>query len=140
MCAMQKHRAGKPVIEIVSAFLYRGCFTDYENTFETTEERDYLADLQDHAAVGIFRVQSQVTFKDKTSYRNVSVSGDVFVRNQLKWFVKVGSVDFQQDNCQGNPRLDRLLLVVREANPHLIVSGARYKVAYRRCTQQYLAD
>ena len=51
----------------------------------------------------IFRVQSQVTFKDKTSYRDVSVSGDIFVRDQLKRFVKVGSVDFQQDDCQGNP-------------------------------------
>jgi len=47
--------AGKPVIEVVSAFLYRGCFTDYENTFESTGERDYLADLQDDAAVGILQ-------------------------------------------------------------------------------------
>jgi fatty acid synthase subunit alpha, fungi type len=120
------YRAGQPVIEVVSAFLYRGRFTDYENTFETTEEPDYLVDLPDDAAVGVlkskewfewddesmplnagtalvFRVQSQVTFKDKTSYRDVSVSGDIFVRDQLKRFVKVGSVDFQQDDCQGNP-------------------------------------
>jgi fatty acid synthase subunit beta len=47
-------------------------------------------------------VQSQVTFKDKTSYRDVSVSGDIFVRDQLKRFVKVGSVNFQQNDCQGN--------------------------------------
>jgi len=51
----------------------------------------------------IFHVQSQVTFKDKPSYRDMSVSGDVFMRNQPKWFVKVRSVDFQQDDCQGNP-------------------------------------
>ena len=38
----------------------------------------------------IFRIQSQVFFKDKTAYRNVSVSGDIFVRNQLK--VLVGTV------------------------------------------------
>jgi fatty acid synthase subunit beta len=31
------------------------------------------------------------------------VSGDVFVRDQLKRFVKVASVDFEQDDCQGNP-------------------------------------
>ena len=53
----------------------------------------------------IFRIQSQVSFKDKTAYRNVSVSGDIFVRNQLKVLVKVGSVDFQQDDSQGNPVL-----------------------------------
>ena len=51
----------------------------------------------------IFRVQSRVTFKDKTSYRDVSVSGDVFIHDQLKRLVKVGSVDFEQDNCRGNP-------------------------------------
>lgn len=50
-----------------------------------------------------FRVHSQVTFKDKTSYRDVSVSGDIFVRNQLKALVLVGSVDFQQDDSRGNP-------------------------------------
>jgi len=33
------------------------------------------------------------------------VSGDIFVKNQLKVPVKVGSVDFQQDDSQGNPVL-----------------------------------
>ncbi|KAJ7067175.1 fatty acid synthase [Mycena amicta] len=119
-------RGGKPVIEVVSAFLYRGRFTDYENTFETTEEPDYIVKLESDAAVGvlqskewfewideskpllagtslIFRVQSQVTFKDKTAYSNVSVTGQIFVRNQLKELVPVGSVDFHQDDCRGNP-------------------------------------
>ena len=53
----------------------------------------------------IFRIQSQVSFKDKTTYRNVSVSGDIFVRNQLKVLIKIGCVDFQQDDSQGNPVL-----------------------------------
>ncbi|KAF7312560.1 Fatty acid synthase subunit alpha [Mycena indigotica] len=120
------YRAGKPVIEVVSAFLYRGRFTDYENTFETTEEPDYVVKLETDAAVGvlqskewfewideskpllagtslIFRVQSQVTFKDKTSYSNVTVTGQVFVRNQLKELIPVGSIDFEQDDCRGNP-------------------------------------
>ncbi|KAJ6512975.1 fatty acid synthase [Mycena sanguinolenta] len=119
-------RAGKPVIEVVSAFLYRGRFTDYENTFETTEEPDYIVTLDTDAAVGvlqskewfewideskpllagtslIFRVKSKVSFKDKTSYRDVSVSGNIFVRNQLKALVLVGSVDFHQEESRGNP-------------------------------------
>ncbi|KAJ3517947.1 hypothetical protein NLJ89_g178 [Agrocybe chaxingu] len=122
------YRQGQPVIQVVSSFLYRGRFTDYENTFDTTEEADYLVPLETDAAVGvlqskewfewenesspllagtslIFRIQSQVSFKDRTAYRNVSVSGDIFVRNQLKVLVKVGSVDFQQDDSQGNPIL-----------------------------------
>ncbi|KAJ7227399.1 fatty acid synthase [Mycena pura] len=119
-------RAGKPVIEVISSFLYRGRFTDYENTFETTEEPDYIVKLENDAAVGvlqskewfewideskpllagtslIFRVKSRVAFKDKTSYRSVSVTGDIFVRNQLKALVLVGSVDLHQDDCRGNP-------------------------------------
>jgi fatty acid synthase subunit alpha, fungi type len=122
------YRQSKPVIAVVSAFLYRGRFSDYQNTFETTEEPDYIVNLTNDAAVGviqskewfewddeskpllagtslIFRIQWQVSFKDRISYRDVSVSGDVFVRDQLKRLVKVGSVDFHQDNCKGNPVL-----------------------------------
>jgi len=122
------YRHGKQVIEVVSAFLYRGRFTDYENTFDTIEEPDYLVPLETDADVGVlqskewfewesettplvagtpltFRIQSQFSFKDKTAYRNVSVSGDIFVRNHVKGLVKVGSVDFQQDDSQGNPVL-----------------------------------
>ncbi|KAF7311393.1 Fatty acid synthase subunit alpha [Mycena kentingensis (nom. inval.)] len=88
-------RADKPVIEVVSAFLYRGRFTDYENTFETTEEPNYLIKLDTDAAV---------TFKDKTAYSKISVTGQIFVRNHLKELVPVGTVDFQQeDGCHGNP-------------------------------------
>ncbi|KAH7884386.1 hypothetical protein F5I97DRAFT_1968464 [Phlebopus sp. FC_14] len=119
-------RDGQPIIEVVSSFLYRGRFTDYENTFEIVDEPDYVVELVNDAAVGVlkskewlsweddanpakasmtlvFRVQSEVTFKDKTSYRDVSVSGDVFMRDQLKRLRKVGSVEFNQEGCQGNP-------------------------------------
>lgn len=124
------YRNDQPVIEVVSSFLYRGRFVDYENTFDTTEEPDYLVHLESDAdaSVGvlqskewfewddmtsslsagtslIFRIQPQVSFKDKTAYRNVSVSGDIFIRNQLKVLVKVGSVNFQRDDSQGNPVL-----------------------------------
>ena len=53
----------------------------------------------------IFCIQSQVSFKDKTAYHNVSVSGDIFIQNQLKVLIKVSCVDFQQDDSQGNPVL-----------------------------------
>jgi hypothetical protein len=40
------YRADAAVIEVVSSFLYRGRFTDYENTFEMTEEPDYMVHLE----------------------------------------------------------------------------------------------
>ncbi|RDB25744.1 Fatty acid synthase subunit alpha [Hypsizygus marmoreus] len=136
------YRAGEKVIEVVSAFLYRGRFVDFENTFETTEEPDYSVLLETDAAVGvlqskewfewddvskpllagtslIFRIQSQVSFKDKSSYRNVSVCGAIFVRNQLKVLVKVGTVDFQQDDSQGNPVL---AYIQRHGSPQGLVT------------------
>lgn len=120
------YRGEEQVIEVVSSFLYRGRFVDYENTFETIDEPEYIVEIKDDSAVGVlqskewfewddetkpleagvslvFKVSSEVTFKDMSSYREVSVSGDIFVRNQLKEYVKVGSVDFQQEDCQGNP-------------------------------------
>ncbi|KAG2076495.1 hypothetical protein BDR04DRAFT_694370 [Suillus decipiens] len=119
-------RDGKPVIEVVSSFLYRGRFIDFENTFETINEPDYVVEIANDADVGVmqskewltwedqstplkagmtlvFRVQSQVTFKDKTTYRDVTVSGDVFMRDQLKRLKKVASVEFEQEGCHGNP-------------------------------------
>jgi fatty acid synthase subunit alpha, fungi type len=53
----------------------------------------------------VFHIQWEVSFKDRTSYRDVLVPGDILVPDQLKRLVKVGSVDFQQDNCKGNPAL-----------------------------------
>ncbi|KAJ3749813.1 hypothetical protein EV361DRAFT_775337, partial [Lentinula raphanica] len=104
----------QPVIEVVSAFLYCGVFTDYENTFETTVEPDYIVTLSNDAEVGvlqskgwfdwedenkplapglplIFRIQTEVSFKDRASFRELSVSGEIFTRDQLKQLHKVGS-------------------------------------------------
>ncbi|KAH8100945.1 fatty acid synthase [Cristinia sonorae] len=117
---------GKPVVEVVSAFLYRGRFTDFENTFEVIEEPDYVVELPTEASVGvlqskewfewddetkplkagtslIFRVKSDVTYRNKTCFKVVTVTGDIFIKDSIKQLVKVGSVDFHQDDSRGNP-------------------------------------
>lgn len=122
----QVMRGGKPVIEVISSFLYRGRFTDFENTFEIIEEPDYIVEVKTESDVGvlqskdwfewdddtnplkrgtslIFRLTSEVSYKDKTHYSSVSVSGDIFVQDPLKKLVKVASVDFESEECQGNP-------------------------------------
>jgi len=53
----------------------------------------------------ILCIQSQASFKDKAVCSSVSVTGDIFIHNLLKVLVKVGSVDFHQDDSQGNPVL-----------------------------------
>ena len=119
-------RDGVPVIEVVSSFLYRGRFTDFDNTFEIVEEPEYVVDLKTDADVGVlkskewfewldeskplktgtqltFRTKSEVTYKDKQHYASVTVTGDIFIRDALKNLVKVGVVDLESDNSQGNP-------------------------------------
>ncbi|KAI5885432.1 uncharacterized protein SCHCODRAFT_01176814 [Schizophyllum commune H4-8] len=61
-------RAGKPIIEVVSAFLYHGKFTDF---YEVALEND-----------------AQVSYKDKNPFSDMEVSSEIFVRNQLKALVK----------------------------------------------------
>ncbi|KAE9399788.1 fatty acid synthase [Gymnopus androsaceus JB14] len=139
------YRDGKPVVEVVSAFLYRGVFTDFENTFELTEEPDYIVTLGNDADVGVlqskewfdwedesqaltpglplvFRVQSEVSFKDRVSFRELSVTGDIFIQDQLKNFHKVGSVDFQADDAHGNP-------VVSYLQRHGVIQGLTVPLA-----------
>ncbi|KIY43927.1 fatty acid synthase [Fistulina hepatica ATCC 64428] len=121
-------RGDVPVIEVVSSFLYRGAFTHFENTFETTEEPDYLVPLPTDAAVGVlqskewfewtdserpltagtslvFCTRAQLAFRDKTTFRSVAVEGEVFIRNHLKILERVGTVDWQKDDSHGNPVL-----------------------------------
>ena len=100
------YRNGEPVVEVTSAFLYRGRFTDYANTFELVDETDYAVELQTEAQVGvlqskewfhwddsgsplyagttlIFKTQSQLTYKDSTSFSAVNVTGAAYIKNQL---------------------------------------------------------
>ncbi|KAG8905251.1 3-oxoacyl-[acyl-carrier-protein] synthase [Tulasnella sp. 403] len=121
-------RAGKPVIEVTSSFLYRGAFTDYPNTFEIVDESPYAVELKDQAAVAvlqekewfewddptkpllpgtrlIFHLQSDYTYKDKATYSEVAVEGKIFVRNHLKQLVRVGTVEYANGFSHGNPVL-----------------------------------
>ncbi|KAI0669470.1 MaoC like domain-containing protein [Trametes maxima] len=135
-------RGDKRVIEVVSSFLYRGRFNDFENTFQVTEEPDYVVELPSDAAVGvlqskewfdwddetkplqagttlIFRVHSEVTYRNKTCFKEVNVSGEIFVRDQIKRLVKVGSVDFLDDDSKSNPVVE---YIKRHGKPQGLVS------------------
>ena len=131
---------GRPVIEVSSSFLYRGRFTDYENTFEIVQEPDYVVEYSTDASIDvllskdwfelrdqskpptagtslIFRLKSEITFKSKTAYHSVTVTGDVYVRDKIKQLVKVGFVDFEEEDCHGNP-------VVAYVQRHGIAEGS----------------
>lgn len=39
----------------------------------------------------------------KVNYRSVAISGNIYIGDQLKRLVKVGSVLYERDNCKGSP-------------------------------------
>ena len=77
----------------------------------------------------IFRLKSQVSYKDKTHYSSVSVFGNVYIRDPLKNLVRVAAVDFNSDNCQGNPVVAYLKRQGKEQNLVAPLSNEGYSLA-----------
>ncbi|KAL7423454.1 hypothetical protein Q5752_001034 [Cryptotrichosporon argae] len=123
-------RQGEPVIEVTSAFLYRGRFSDYENTFDTIDEPDYVVSLDKPTSVGVlqsktwfewdddsvpldvgttltFKVKSELRYKDKTTFSSVKVTGAAFVRG-TRGLVQVATIDYEAHNAHGNPVVEYL--------------------------------
>lgn len=57
-------RDGKPVIGVVSSFLYSGRYADFGSTFELIEEPDYLVDLATEADVGVLQSKEWFEWDD----------------------------------------------------------------------------
>ena len=124
-------RRGEPIIQVTSSFLYRGRFKDFENTFETIDETDYVVELDKPISVGIlqskpwfewdddsvaldvgsvltFKIKSELRYKDDRTFSSVKVSGAAFVRSSTKQLVQTATVDYEAHNSHGNPVLEYL--------------------------------
>ena len=124
-------RQGEPIIEVSSAFLYRGRFRDFENTFEAVDEADYVVDLNRPTSVGIlqskswfewdddsvaldvgsvltYKTKTELRFKDKGTFSSVKVSGAAFQRSSTKQLVQVATIDYEAHNSHGNPVVEYL--------------------------------
>ncbi|KAI6464273.1 hypothetical protein MCOR17_005403 [Pyricularia oryzae] len=124
-------RDGEPVMEVTSQFLYRGTYTDFENTFQSkieTPMQIHLATSKDVAVLRskewftlednvnmdllgqtlIFRLQSLVRFKNTTVFSSVQTRGEVLVELPTKEIVQVGSVEYEAGTSHGNPVIDFL--------------------------------
>jgi fatty acid synthase subunit alpha, fungi type len=57
----------------------------------------------------IFRLRADVTvtYRDKVNCGSVAIAGDVSVCGHLSRPVKIVYVDFERDECQGNPGMDQ---------------------------------
>ncbi|KAK7432610.1 beta subunit of fatty acid synthetase [Neonectria magnoliae] len=125
-------RDGEPVMEVTSQFLYRGSYTDFENTFQRKVEtamQVHLATTKDVAVLRskewfsvdelprdiellgktlTFRLQSLVRFKNKDVFSSVETRGQVLLELPTKEVVQVASVDYEAGESHGNPVIDYL--------------------------------
>ncbi|KAL8701009.1 MAG: hypothetical protein Q9224_000701 [Gallowayella concinna] len=123
-------RDGKPVMVVTTQFLYRGTYTDYEQTFQRKEETPmqiHLATSKDVAVLRskewfcidesdiellnktlTFRLQSLVHFKNRTVFSRVETIGQVLLELPTKEIIQVASVDYDAGVSHGNPVIDYL--------------------------------
>lgn len=123
-------REGEPVMEVTSQFLYRGAYTDFENTFQRKVETPmqvYLGSTKDVAVLQskewfklentdidllgqtiVFKLQSLVRYKSKTVFSSVQTIGDVELELPSKEIIKIASVEYDAGTSHGNPVLDYL--------------------------------
>ena len=59
-------RDSKPTIEVSSSFLYHDRFSDFENTFETVDEPDYVVKLPDAAAVSVIESKEWLAWENNS--------------------------------------------------------------------------
>ena len=123
-------RNGKPVMEVTSQFLYRGEYSDFENTFQRKIETPMQLTLSTPKDVAIlrskewfkmddsdaellnktltFRLQSLVRFKNKTVFSSVQTTGEVLLELPTKEIIQIAAVDYEAGVSHGNPVLDYL--------------------------------
>ncbi|KAL3448862.1 acyl transferase domain-containing protein [Aspergillus insuetus] len=123
-------RDGEPIMHVTSQFLYRGAYTDYENTFQRKDEvpmqvhlassRDvailrskewFRLDRDDVELLGqtlTFRLQSLIRFKNKAVFSQVQTVGQVLLELPTKEVIQVASVDYEAGTSHGNPVIDYL--------------------------------
>ena len=123
------YKDSKAVMKVTSAFFYRGEYSDFENTFEKTEETPaqvIIASAKDAAVLKskewfhieegvellnktlIFRLKSVYKFKSANVYSNVETTGNVYYESPTKEIKKVAEIEYNAAFSYGNPVIDYL--------------------------------
>ena len=123
-------RDDKPVMQVTSQFLYRGAYTDFENTFQRKDEVPMQVHLESTKDVAVlqskewfrldepdvellgqtltFRLQSLVRFQNQTVFSSVETIGQVLLELPTKEVIQVASVEYEAGVSRGNPVIDYL--------------------------------
>lgn len=115
----------KPAIRVVSSFFFRGRFTDFSTCFESSQE-DYSIDIKTKADASVlmskewfqwtaatplepgttlhFDVQSELRYKDSSSFSAVEVQGEAYIVDYKDDRIPVGAIAYSADSISyGNP-------------------------------------
>ncbi|CAL9729237.1 fatty acid synthase subunit beta [Monosporozyma unispora] len=123
-------RKGKPVMEVVSSFFYRGTYSDFQNTFQKVTEPVYQMHVKSAKDIAVlrskewfqlddedidllgktltFETETEVTFKDASVFSSVQCSGPIRLELPTKENVEIGVVDYSAAESYGNPVIDFL--------------------------------
>ncbi|KAK9477444.1 acyl transferase domain-containing protein [Lipomyces japonicus] len=125
-------RDGEPVMEVISQFFYRGVYNDFENTFQRKAELPIQLSLKSQKDVALlkskewfqlnddphvellnqtltFRLETVVTYKDKTVFSTVRTTGQVLIELPTREIIEIGNVNYEADaESHGNPVIDYL--------------------------------
>ena len=123
-------RDGQDVMVVTTQFLYRGAYSDFENTFERKEETPMQVHLGSSKDVAVllakewfdnheperkllnqtltFRLQPLVHFQNKTVFSSVETIGRVELELPSKEVIQIASVNYQAGVSHGNPVIDYL--------------------------------
>jgi len=124
--------AGTPVIDVSSQFLYRGTFTDYEQTFSIDDETPVELKMESNRDVAVLfskewfhpsegttqeslvgktltvRCQSRVRQQSPKVFSAITTTGVVEYVLPTKQVVEVGRVEYEAGHSHGNPVVDFL--------------------------------
>lgn len=123
-------KEGTPIMEVTSQFLYRGHYSDYENTFQRKEETPMQVTLASSKDVAVlkskewfhidepdvdllgqtltFRLASIVRFESRSVYASIETRGEVLLELPSKEIIQVATVEYDAGASHGNPVIDYL--------------------------------
>ena len=124
------NRGDLPIMKVKAQYLYRGSYSDYENTFQRKHEvpmtllmrsakdvtrlisrswfHPYDPNIDLLHKVLTFRLESVIHFRSKDTFSDTETTGIVLSESSNGGIQEVGTVEYRAGRSQGNPVIDYL--------------------------------
>ena len=124
------NREGIPIMKVKAQYLYRGSYSDYENTFQRKHEVPMTLHLQSAKDVNrlisrswfhphdrnvdflhkvlTFHLESVIHFRSKDTISDIETTGIVLFQSSTGENQEIATVEYRAGRSQGNPVIDYL--------------------------------